>query len=1797
MGRNSLAVYKYLHTTAVPRRNVPIWEFYFASCIDFYAQQLRSIRAATPGRRLWTYDFNPLTMHVNTIQIGAAGIDAEGYAMTLSSRDLEYLIAIADLIGSIGRCPDVASNMLMDYDPIKRLFSLLSCPVPIVLKGALFRALAALAFGNAECARQIWISLEEHRLLFPVASSYSAMPVGTRIQAPGGVDAPLFNTTPGGGNDVREFQNGLKYELEATESTAGVYPCTEGFLQLLEGLFAHGVPENLGTGYRIPGMIAYLEFIIDDVLKNAKSRFYAPRGVGGESQRWQITARAVHILSQILQHYAINALPADGYVPSSQAQQPLSGDANHSGFWISRTELVGEIAADFTNTTIKYKLMREDGVTLEQMYPCRKTSGFVLMAMLLGGAGPTGSAAGTHSRLMSIVLSLLEECQLPAMQAARDSVAAVGRQSAISVAGIMQPPEKPPINYGLDEDLSGVSLGSDADLTCDTSYWMEKTVSACMGLLYECGLREQMFTRLVRQSAQPLSFIRNEHGRPAAVPVLSQGLAEVLSSSIHLSKISHYLQLQSHRVCNVPSVPAMVANILEIVALNQQAHLLLGSLHDSSQGLRDISSACVRVICDPVDRRHEGIIPRVSLTSADAFPPYIFSPSQMATTEAPLHPLGAVSAILSGDNPDYLSELTAREAILSLLLTSLTTERAGMGLSLLGLTEYIERVQYQRMDALQVAASMPDPNLENPTNCLEAILSIISPAHENDAGSAPLFLIQPDIACLCYEILYRLCSMSNTSVLVLAYLRKRSIQFVSVQLKAFSRWLNASDESLVRSVQAVQQMGVGASEEELPGEQVQVKVEDVKTARHHCCAYVVQVCALELRALDLGLSHDISEKKVASILSCLFGTDPGDSGIPDNTLPIIRFLQSAYDMPDDNFPVIGSTLVLRCLEEATVMHEFAKRDRIQIERAASNASHKPEDVYVFNIVDITLFIRLVDEKQVGMRAGGYMNAAASKADIEAGVKAAIQMNLYQQRVAAATHLCKAWGQLVDIALLGGSANVLLGTTPKTQYAAVGSLVDSFLLPTLQILSSPAATEMIMGEKIIRSVLTMITSFRRLNGDAEMRHLMPVGPDQYYSLLQALLSVLLSKGSKHITKPNTSVYFRGYVYNSLCQLLALPSSDWLDGPSVYSPHAARSDGDEPSSFEEAKGYSPEKMTSNESNSAEMQARLQEIKARQVMVLESSVVETATALGRDATSGPLIWRISAIAALTAMLASLAPSSDPGVNGSDSADNGYAQTSPSAGYLIALQTIASKGSLMQLVALGMGGDDHTHSAGEHNALVTVAHGALAGEEYARRADEERNEGLFESVCALCVQVAASREGVEELTRCGVIRRLCGLNHLHAPLSDVQSDLESSLRATPSERAQIASQLRFETQFLSVLRVLQAMASTSPTRIVLEGCLQFMRSHHATVTYFLRVRSHSLGGLSVTRAVVALLATAAAAPESTVQLPQPSADPFGQTPTKKQRGADGSAEKPSAGSSSAMPFESVLGHYADSFTADVCKLLQIIGSDPIPAPPGSWQSGSGLSGASNRAPWWTRIHPAPYTAEMEYAQLPCSQVHLGSDSGLTRQWTLFDERKMRVGIDVIRQASVLLRVRAEVWISRKAPKSVLSHQPVEAHLRPRVGMAGLSGNGSADEIASLLALSGLTAIDFPTVVQVFCACASPVLRRGAVDPQKTAMHWLSSSSLPHPTESGVGEETADISGLSSTGDVVSPSLLFVSENLICVLHAMVLAFTAASMDAVPRGADADLDSCLQLAKKFPQHSFIRSVARWVADKLDRIE
>jgi hypothetical protein len=260
----------------------------------------------------------------------------------------------------------------------------------------------------------------------------------------------------------------------------------------------------------------------------------------------------------------------------------------------------------------------------------------------------------------------------------------------------MQPPESFPLLYG-EEDFSGVGLGSVAGLHCDAGYWREKTVAACVGLLYECSLREQMFVRMTRNVEQPLSFIRTENGRPATVPVVVQGLSEILSSCIHLAKLAHFFQLKSRRVCNVPSVPAMVAYLLEHIGLNMPApHLLMDSLHDSPDGERDLVCSCAEAICDSFDRRinTDNILPSVSLTTADDIPLYVFTPSQIASTEFPTSPISSVEAILKHRYIGSMIEITARESILSLILTMLIVhrDRINLGHSLLGLRACIDRV-------------------------------------------------------------------------------------------------------------------------------------------------------------------------------------------------------------------------------------------------------------------------------------------------------------------------------------------------------------------------------------------------------------------------------------------------------------------------------------------------------------------------------------------------------------------------------------------------------------------------------------------------------------------------------------------------------------------------------------------------------------------------------------------------------------------------------------------------------------------------------------------------------------------------------------------------------------------------------------------------------------------------------------------------------------------------------------------------------------------------------------------------
>ena len=76
------------------------------------------------------------------------------------------------------------------------------------------------------------------------------------------------------------------------------------------------------------------------------------------------------------------------------------------------------------------------------------------------------------------------------------------------------------VEVDLELDLSLMGLDEDV-VSCDGAYWREKVVTDCMGLLYECALRENRFLDYLR-AAPPLTIIRCEDGRISHVPVMVQ---------------------------------------------------------------------------------------------------------------------------------------------------------------------------------------------------------------------------------------------------------------------------------------------------------------------------------------------------------------------------------------------------------------------------------------------------------------------------------------------------------------------------------------------------------------------------------------------------------------------------------------------------------------------------------------------------------------------------------------------------------------------------------------------------------------------------------------------------------------------------------------------------------------------------------------------------------------------------------------------------------------------------------------------------------------------------------------------------------------------------------------------------------------------------------------------------------------------------------------------------------------------------------------------------------------------------
>jgi hypothetical protein len=302
-----------------------------------------------------------------------------GRARRLRDVDAEILEAIIDLVAAVLRSPQAATELFqIEYlQPVPRLFSLLACPVQLGLKGSILRALAAVASQSDALAREIWHAIEEYQLL----------------------------ATLPGASSAAEDSAGLREDLEM-EARNGLYPATDGFLVLLHRLVCSPALhiDDLGLGYRIPGIIAYLEYAAFDVFLAAPRLPVGPN-VCGEGHRWRLVSRSLAVLLAVLQRYPINRIPPDSIHASDGQQQgdsPTesqpraarthavtasatinnnSSNNNTSSFDDAQQghySSLSALAADFSEEKCIYETSAGS-----QLWPRPKSSGFVLMTWLL----------------------------------------------------------------------------------------------------------------------------------------------------------------------------------------------------------------------------------------------------------------------------------------------------------------------------------------------------------------------------------------------------------------------------------------------------------------------------------------------------------------------------------------------------------------------------------------------------------------------------------------------------------------------------------------------------------------------------------------------------------------------------------------------------------------------------------------------------------------------------------------------------------------------------------------------------------------------------------------------------------------------------------------------------------------------------------------------------------------------------------------------------------------------------------------------------------------------------------------------------------------------------------------------------------------------------------------------------------------------------------------------------------------------------------------------------------------------
>lgn len=1164
---------------------------------------------------------------------------------TFGEHDVEELIAILKLISAVSRNKYVARLFVENYKIVSRLFSLIVCNMPVDLKGATLQTLAVFADLGGSVTSEIWELMEVHRLLPFATNSWSTqhqqsvthqskialqtrlapspnpnsfMSYQNKLSTP--QSTAVWNPFDGQSILNRQANKGLRVELEDAESRIGCYPVTDSFLLLLESLFSQGIPNDLGGEYRLPGVVFYLEYVIDDILCKAKERLYAPQNSpSAYAQRFRLTSRAIKLLSMVLQHYRINEVSVDTLL-SSRQRQPNSETTSLD------PELL-EIVKDFQEIEVEFQI---DGVSKQKLRP--KSAGFFVMSLLL-----------SRSRLMDLLLELLKECDIAAMNAAFDSLSLFEIGSAFDLTQkIYQHSHHQDQIYssalgqrvrmpGLIEDVQPMqltNLGGDRNVS-DLVYWQERVVSAVMGLLYECSLRENGFNTLLVASGEKLTITRSEAGRPTSQTVLAYSFADLLASGLNgqaMAVLAHFVQLSARTNPCLPALNVLAIHLLEHVALSMQPEKLISTVMTGSEstfltsvGLaekykRRFMDGCVTAIADSSDftligsginslhydiltiggNFYPDLYSQASTDNLTASPPLQVTAYSIPTTASLSyrHITSSLDSTFVGvegrwtpaspqpsrhEQHHHVSErkmstarelqhgyASAREAMVSMLLSTLLFDHVCLSHYLSGVA-----LQHGRVATWQSSAD------HSKVNCLTAIIDLLSP--NNFINGSTVLQQHPQITMDCFEYVYRLCASPLSSKSTLSILRDKSVNFIMVQLSVLLYLLHVTDDELLEGV-------TPSLPHSYELRTTLSTVESLKAALNTCVAWLFKICALEIRQAQLAMSsgatdnddggHILYAKKLSQLLltHCSRLSFLGDRGTDRSVL--VKVLETVVSV--SNAPVISSAGSMMSSLSPSVK-EMLNDCLISVDLFKGGRGWKDNKfcmvdngLGVFKAIDL---YRLNSSGQSVHRGSHFpakqisrdnqLHSSASGRQEKDSLQEISQIvNECNRLLSATNHLCYSWRQLVDV--LVSDRNFLCSTAGRGQSMQdlSYSLHEELLKPILHTLLANPSLDMVLAEQFVRSMMAILKCF--LSGsDASIFDAGSQGRQQ--ELFNILLSLLVRRKSAadawvaSTAFTPSSITFRGFLTVSVTLLLQVGSGiDSVDSFNDYTSASSEED---------------------------------------------------------------------------------------------------------------------------------------------------------------------------------------------------------------------------------------------------------------------------------------------------------------------------------------------------------------------------------------------------------------------------------------------------------------------------------------------------------------------------------------------------------------------------------------------------------------------------------------------------------------